>query len=205
MVTMAGPTWTSEELYILQECIGEVPWPMIASKYNHEAKQQNYPRRTRSAIEHKCNYLRLSRTCIGDWIKATVVSKTLNVSISTVNRWIHGGKLKARQFRAGKKGSIFYIKRLWLRQFARENLRLFGGLNFHELYSLLDNDLLANEITRMCMPAVTIKTSVLCIETDQQFESLSDAAASIFISRRRISCAIKDSNQIAGGYHWQKL
>ena len=205
MATMTGPTWTNEELYILQGCIGEVPWPMIASRYNHEVKQQGYPKRTKSAIEHKCNYLGLSRTCIGEWIKATVLSKTLKVSISTVNRWIHSGKLKARQFNAGRKGSIFYIKRLWVRQFARENLRLFGGLDFHELYSLLDNDLLANKITSMRMPAVTMKTSVLCIETGQQFESLSDAAASIFISRRRISCAIKDLNQTAGGYHWQKL
>ena len=202
---MAGNIWTSEELYILQSCVGEVPWPMIAGRYNHEAVRQGYPKRTKAAIEHKRNHLKLSRACVGEWIKATTISKVLKVSISTVNRWIHFEKLKARQFKLGKRGSIFYVKRLWLRQFARQNLKLFGGLDFHELYSLLDSEPLANEIAGMCMPANTMQTPVLCIETGKQFESLSRAAASVFISRRRISHAIKDSTKTAGGYHWQKL
>jgi hypothetical protein len=202
---MAGRVWTNEELYILQSCIGEVPWPMIAGKYNYEAIRQGYSKRTKAAIEHKRNHLKLSRTCIGEWIKATTIGKMLKVSISTVNRWIHCKKLKARQFKLGKKGSIFYVKRLWLRQFARQNLKLFGGLDFNELYSLLDSEPLANEIAGMHMPANAIQTPVLCIETGRQFESISKAAASVFISRRRISHAIKNSKKTAGGYHWQKL
>jgi hypothetical protein len=129
----------------------------------------------------------------------------LNVSTSTVARWIHGGKLEARQFKTGKKGSTFYIKRLWLRRFAKENPKLFGGLDFYALHSLLDNELLAKELAVMLMPANTMQTSVLCVETGKRFESLSEAAAATFISRWRINYAIKNPNKMAGGYHWQKL
>lgn len=202
---VAGHIWTDEELYILQGCIGEVPWPMVANRYNCEAAQQKYPKRTQAAIKHKCNHLGLSRICIGEWIKATTVSKSLGVSVSTVNRWIHGGKLEAKQFKTGKKGSTFYIKRLWLRRFARENPTLFGGLDFCVLFSLLDSEPLASELVEMSMPANTMQTSVLCIETGKQYKSLAQAAQSCFISRRRISHALKNSTTMAGGYHWQKL
>jgi hypothetical protein len=202
---MAGYVWTKEELYILQSCVGEVPWPMVTARYNYEATQHGYAKRTWAAIKHKCDHLKLSRTCIGEWIKATTVSEMLNVSTSTVARWIHGGKLEARQFKTGKKGSTFYIKRLWLRRFAKENPRLFGGLDFYTLHSLLDNELLAKELVAMLMPANTMQTPVLCVETGKRFESLSEAATATFISRWRINYAIKNPSKMAGGYHWQKL
>lgn len=202
---MAGYAWTDEELYILQGCVGEVPWPMITSRYNHEATRQGYPKRTWASIKHKCNYLKLSRVCIGEWIKATVIGKTLGVSTSTVGRWIHGGKLEARQFKVGKKGSAFYVKREWLRKFARKNPRLFGGLDKCTLYSLLDSELLANELTEVLIPPSTMQVSVMCVETGKKFQSLRQASEVAFISRRRIAYAIKNPDKTAGGCHWQRL
>jgi hypothetical protein len=178
---------------------------MITSRYNYEATRQGYPKRTWAAIKHKCDHLKLSRVCIGEWIKATALGKTLGVSASTVARWIHGGKLEARQFKVGKKGSAFYVKRVWLRKFARENPKLFGGLDRCTLYSLLDSEVLANEIAEASIPPNTIQVPVLCVETGKRFESLRHASEAVFISRWRITYAIKNPDKTAGGYHWQRL
>jgi len=201
---MAGAYWSEEELNLLQECVGEVPWPLIESTYSKNAIQNGFNGRTLAAIKHKVYELGLSRHSVGQWIRSTTISKFLGVSNSTVVRWIRSGKLRAKQFKDGRKGSAFYVKRPWIRQFCQENPHVFSGHDVATLTSLLDSESLAQQLSSMHLPQRQSSVKVLCVETGRIFQSMHKAASAVFTSRKRISDAIKNPDQTAAGYHWRK-
>ena len=200
---MSGPIWTRQELNVLQECVGDVPWPLVANSYNGHARLLGYPLRTLAAIRHKCNHLRISKHTTGEWIRVSLVCTMLGISHSTVNRWIKSNRLVAKQFAPGKKGSAFYFKRLSLRKFARANPYFFGGQSVSMLTQLLDSEYLANEIVSMNLPRPSFTKPVKCIETGKVFASMTEASRHVFISRRCIAKAIDDQSKTAANYHWE--
>lgn len=67
------------------------------------------------------------------------------------------------------------------------------------------NTLLQTKINNYIPKTTTISKPVRCIETDETFSSISEAAKAYGVSNEIIRKAASDINKMAGGYHWEFL
>jgi len=191
--------WTKSELEMLQSMVGDFPWVMLPDRYNARASSNGWPTRSEIGLRRKCEDLRLSRRCVGEWITAGMVRRLMNVSYETVSRWVRRGYLIAF-----KPSTVLFIRRDSLCAMAIERPQYFGGQSRSVLVQLLDNESLADSIVAMKLPSPKQRRAVLCVETGRRFETISEAARSVYVTYQRLQRAIREG-QRSVGFHWRYL
>lgn len=195
--------WTPEELNILQDLVGDIPWPMVQATYNEKALKHGLPQRTNVALRRKCDDLGLQRRCVGEWITSGVVCKLLNTNYEQVNGWIQRGWLPAVRFGSGSAHS-YHFTRTNLCKLAKQKPYLFGGQSESALIQLFNDENLAKQIAAKGLPRMRQAKPVVCVETGQIYPSIGQAARAVFVTFSRLQKVI-NKNATAAGYHWKTI
>lgn len=198
---MHNKRWTDQELEILLSMLGDMPWPMVVTKYNAWAISQGYPERTELGMRRKVEGRRISRRPVGAWITTGLISQLLGVSQETPLRWLRDGYIRSIRFGQGAAHS-HYIKRKDLQRLARERPHLFGGQSVDTLIQLLDHERLAAALVAMEMPHSRQSKPVVCIETGRRYPSMGSAARAVYVTPSRLQKVVDRPGKTAAGYHW---
>jgi hypothetical protein len=193
--------WSDEELEILMSLCGDMPWPMVTPAYNSQAKGRGYIERSETALRRKCDGLGLQRRSTGEWVTTGFVAQLMDVSNSTVQRWIANGWLKTRSYPHGPH-LVHFFTRDSLRRLAEDRPYLFGGQSESTLTMLFNNEYTAARIVAMELPKPWCRKPVICIERGRRYPSVYRAAKSVYVTPQRLR-AVLDTNETAAGYHWK--
>lgn len=197
---MRPAVWTTEEEEMLFGLVGDVPWSVVVSTFNRWAVVNGYSRRTRRALHRRVNVAGYSIKATGSWIDIPTIAKLLGSSGECVRRWARNGTIKA--FREGKK---YYVKRENLREFALQHAELFSGKPRDDLFMLLDDEELANQLADLPVgPRLGHERPIMCVETGKVYRSYQLAADTHFVTRQALTCAVWKGTPSAG-YHWRQV
>lgn len=125
--------WTAAELDKLEEFAGATTFSTLCNRWNTWAKQQGVPRRSPDSLRKKAQEQGWTVLAWGDQVLIGTVAKLLGKHRSTIQEWVRSGWVT----RCGN-GRSSAISRLELRQLARENPHLFGGVPRADLVQLLE-------------------------------------------------------------------
>jgi carbamoylphosphate synthase small subunit len=95
-----------------------------------------------------------------------------------------------------------WISRPMLRALASRRPKVFAGLTELELTQLLDSETMAAELAAMGMQRYRRFRPVVCVETGKRYESIREAARSVYLDRTTIGHALKNNGTVAG-LHWR--
>lgn len=197
---MNGARWTAEEEEILFGLVGDLPWSVATRVYNQWAATNGYARRTARALHRRVNVAGYSIKATGTWIDVPTIAQLLGTSGECIRRWVREGQVDAY-----REGTKIYIKRKSLRSFARKNHDLFSAKPRDQLFLLLDDQQLAEELSQMPSGRRSGReTPIICIETGRVYSSYRAAAQAVFVSRQAITSAIRRGTPSAG-YHWRRV
>lgn len=195
--TMSRP-WTQEDIEALSSLAGDLPWPMVTGAFNCTR-----PPRTELALRRKAYALRITRTCVGQFITCGTIAEMSGNDFEKVRRWVTSGKLPSRRFGEGN-GHAYFVNRKDLRTFAAKHPESFGGLTQGQLVVLLDSEKLAARIASMELPRLVQRVAVECIETGQKFPSISAAAKAAYVAKERMRTVIREGTT-ANGRHYRRV
>lgn len=196
---MKPPQWTTEEEEMLFGLVGDLPWSVVVSVYNRWAVVNGYSLRTRRALHRRVNVAGYSIKAIGTWIDITTVAELLGTTGECIRRWARDGMIKT--YREGKK---YYIKRESLRAHAKRHPELFSGKRRDDLFILLDDRPLADQLADMPVgPRKGHKKPIMCVETGKIYQSYQLAAKTHYVTRSSLTSAVRKGTPSAG-YHWRQ-
>lgn len=187
--------WSQTEHNQLECLIGEMPLVNAAKRYNIWAAANGYPERTVNAISSYCNRNNISTKAIGKMLKTRDVARILGICPSRVRYWI-----KCKWVPVKRSGSL-YVARAQLVRLARSKPCIFYGISRERLYQLLENEELAEQISRNWTAPPKLRP-VRCIELQQTWPSVAAAAADRFCHRRSITRAIEKGRPCLE-LHWE--
>jgi hypothetical protein len=187
--------WTPEDIEILTDLTGELPWQMVVAEFNRRR-----PARTEYAMLHKVDQLRLLRKPEGEFIAICAIKALTGYSSEKIYLWIDSGDLPAVA-RSEAKNSPRYISRKSLRAFARKRPEQFGGMGQAELTQLLDCEKLAAKIVEMQLPKLSNSIEIECIETRRRFPSIAAVAKEARVGQKFVSTAIRQGSSVRGRHY----
>jgi len=196
-MTSRPNSWTSSQVDLLHSLAGEVPWPLLPSRYNRQARVRGWPERSPIALRRQCERLHISRRAAGEWVTAGFIRALMGISYEAVKRWVRYGWLPAFECK-----SIYYVRRLDLRRLAHMKPHLFGGQDRSTLIQLFDSERLADRITNMGLPRPRQCKPVICIETGNRYDSIGAAARAVYVTPSRLQSVI-GTHYTAAGYSWR--
>ncbi len=190
--------WTPEDLELLADLAGEIPWHMVVDQFN-----QARPPRTPKALARQAEAMGLSIKPQGEFITTSAITVLTGYNNKKILNWILSGKLKA-VYRYKSKNNHWCISRKALREFARKHPNQFGGIGFSELTQLFDSEIHASKIVAMNLPRLKHTVEVECIETGQRYKSIKEASLAAFVNKSGISASIKNG-WAANGLHYRRV
>lgn len=209
--TANRPWWSQRETEYLHSLVGDFPTPLIVRQYTRWAVKQGLPARSPYAIEQKLCKLGVSRIPVGRYITAGTLVKLLDISYTTVDRWVERGHLPAYVFASGdpRVHGVRPPRRVFKRsdvvQLAIDSPRLFAGTPRDQLFLLLENaDLADNLAAQYPRRFGRDATPVECVETGQEYPSITAAAKAVYVTKNCLGEAMKRGSR-AGGYHWRMV
>lgn len=192
--------WTAPEIETLCSMTGDMPWRLVVPSFQQWAEQNGFPVRPERYMLEIVRSRGIPRLPSGEWITSAAIVQTLGVCHATVTRWRRSG-LQARQFGTAWR-SHWYIRRDWLREFARERPHLFAGRREADLLQVLDCPKLARKLAMQDRPPCWRRCPVVCVETGRRFPSIRAAAQAAFVTKQRMRNVIL-SGGTANGLHWR--
>jgi hypothetical protein len=189
--------WTAEDLEALSDLAGELPWPLVAERFN-----QRRPPRTPTAMQQKAEQLGLSMQPQGEFISIGVIKTLTGYSYEKIYNWIKIGLPAVA--RSNAKNSPRFISRMHLRKFAKKHPEQFGGIAQSELTQLIDSEIIASKITKMQLPRLTKSYVIECVETGHRYPSIAAAAKEIFIHKKSIWNAVTNGTAVCG-LHYRRV
>lgn len=218
---MNGVKWSAEDIEALDDYVGDVPVRLALQAHRCWAKRNGRPIRSMKSFLSKISVLKLRRRSTGEWISAGAIATYLGNHSNTVvswikrsdekNRWIDG-KLHGRQFpvysdrTTGKRTCpCWYVKRSDLRDFARRNPHFFNHLDRMTLVALFDQEAAADAVLSAERRSYnSMRRRVRCVETGEEFPSISAAAKAQPIARESVNHAVNHGTT-AAGFHWEAV
>ena len=199
---MGGKVWNTEELDTLYLLAGDVPWPVLPQVYWNIVRQHGYPRRTATALRHKCSDLGLQRAAIGRWVNAGLICQLMEISYEAVQTLMRNGLLPGKRY-GTTQGHRYYFTRASVRALAKTHPHLFGGLPVSNLTQLFDDDKLAIEIAALELPKHQRRRPVLCVETGTTYPSISAAARAVYVTPKCIYEALDHPTKTSASFTWR--
>lgn len=195
--------WTEAEInYLFSDLVGFYHIDRIVVLFNKFCRKNNLPERTLSSIQAKIYNNKHSALRIYDSFDIRTLARFLNINRWRVRVWIERYNLTYR-----KHGKFNVIRLKHLRSFAKEHPELFFNIETEKLLWLFDDD---ETLVNKCLessslyPRKTRNKRVLCVETNEIYDTIKHASKKNFIDSRCIARSIKKGN-IAGGFHWKLL
>lgn len=178
---MRAARWTPAELNQLLSLVGDYPTVLIVARYRAWAKRRGYPERSAVAIDRRIRMGNASREPVGVWIQTGTLTQLLGVSYTTVDRWVRRGYVCAHKFPCADYRGLHtptrYFKRTVIRELAKRQPELFAGVSRQNLYLLLEDERLADDIsTQFPSRPGKDRRRVRCVETGRIYASCSEAA-----------------------------
>lgn len=191
-------------MQILQDIAESLPPRQLVQVYNNLAAKQNRPARTRNAIYLKCNDLNLSVFPLYQTLTTDRIINALKIDENRIYKWIQKGLKTTRG--SPKTRSRHYIAIQDLRKFARRYPYEFSGVDPTELFMLIEDEQLVEQIAEQYPKRVKIAgpMRVRCIETGVIFASQAQACKHFHLYRTALYRAIK-YGKTAGGYHFERV
>jgi hypothetical protein len=190
--------WTPEDLELLADLAGEIPWHMVVEQFN-----QSRPPRTPKALSRQAEAMGLSIKPQGEFITTSAIGVLTGYNNKKILNWILSRKLKA-VYRYKSKNNHWCISRKALWEFARKHPQQFGGIGHSELTQLFDSETRASEIVAMNLPRLKQTVEVECIETGQRYKSIKEASVAAFVNKSGISASI-NNGWAANGLHYRRV
>lgn len=191
--------WTPEEVAVLLELAGDLPWSSVLRGHRQWARKHGYPLRSDGAMRAICERHGATRVSNGEWISTGVIRELTGAGPPRVGRWIRRGQVHAR-----REGRRWYISRRSLRQLARQQPEQFAGIPESNLIQLLDCRRLAEEIAALPPAWIPGKPRpVRCVETGQVFPSCEEAGRRLHLSRSAVYLAAVGKRTHSGGYQFE--
>jgi hypothetical protein len=114
--------YSQEEIFKLEELIGDYPFPEVVRKYNIFASRRGCPKRTYRALEQRAFFLGLSTRATQESFNTATLADTLGVSRHLVTGWIARGYLPVRSIKVtGEKRRMRIITKEHLKKFKRDH------------------------------------------------------------------------------------
>ena len=190
--------WTPEDLELLADLAGEIPWHMVVEQFN-----QSRPHRTPKALTRQAEAMGLSIKPQGEFITTSAITVLTGYNNKKILNWILSGKLKAI-YRYKSKNNHWCISRKALWEFARNHPHQLGGIGHSELTQLFDSEVRASKIVAMNLPRLSHTVEVECIETGQRYKSIKEASVAAFVNESGISASI-NHGWAANGLHYRRV
>lgn len=194
--------WSQEDLQILRDIAESLPPRQLVQVFNNLASKQNRPTRTRNAIYLKCNDLKLSVYPLYNTLTTDRIVSALKIDENKIYRWISRGLKTTRG--SHKNAARHYITIEHLRKFARLHPEEFAGVNRDELFMLIEDKDLADQIKEQHPKRIFGAMRVRCLETGEVFPSQAAAAKHFYLYRSALYRAVKYGKAV-GGYHFQRV
>ena len=201
-----GHPWTPEEIERVEFLVGDVPPQLLVVCYNNWAKWHGKPTRTLKAIKHICSDLGVSIIPDGKWVRTSCIARMLGISIHAPQYWVERGLILYKQARPK---TPVYIQRSDIRKLAEKSPQLFAGVSYDRLFSLLEDEDLCEYIAanypvrKMNFKPIHPTKRVRCVELDCVFNTVSEAAKSVYVTHQVLTRAIQKGWR-AGGYTWEE-
>ena len=189
--------WTPEDLEVLSELAGELPWQLVVRRFN-----QRRPPRTPMAMQRKAEQLGLSMQPQGEFISIGDIRTFTGYSYEKIYNWIKIGLPAVA--RSDAKNSPRFVSRRQLRRFAVKYPEQFGGIGQSELTQLFDSEIAASRITKMQLPRLTKSYVIECVETGRRYPSIAAAAREVFTHKKNIWNSVTHGTA-ACGLHYRRV
>jgi hypothetical protein len=194
------PRWTKAERDYLWSLAGDYPLEILFNRYRRWAARHGHPRRTDIAISQKLRRHHISIYPIGEYITTGTLCKLLNLTTTTIDRWVYSGALQPIRLQANARR---HYKRADVVELARKQPKLFAGTSQENLLLLLEDPELAQRISIQYPTRYTRDARpVVCVETGRTYPSSAAAARTVYVTRECLWEAAKKGTA-AGGYHWR--
>lgn len=197
--------WDEREIQLLKELAESMPLEILVRTFNNQNIDQGYEERSTHSIKNKLNHLGYLFEPSYKYLSTHDLAKALGVHKNIIKYWIARG-LRGTKNRAVK-GSPQYFTPENVRKFARSHMAYFGGFKRINLFFVLEDEELVDEILtqypKRYVPTCQPKR-VRCVETGQIYPSQTAAARAIFVTTTAVSRAIRKGHR-AGGYHFVRI
>lgn len=199
--------WSKQELDYLESLIGDYPASLAIDYFQAWAAKRRYPARSRSTIRFKIQASFGSSLPVGIFITTATLRELIGVTNTTIDRWVRLGYLKPHFHPAptstGEKSPRRHYKRQDVVTLARDMPELFAGATRTNLFLLLEDGELADQIARdFPIREGRDPRPVVCIETGRRYRSMTEAARHLRCHRSNIHNAIVKGHA-ASGLHWR--
>jgi hypothetical protein len=188
---MTSLRWTGAEIEFLESMTGDIPFPLLVSKFQEKAKHEGWPLRTETAIIQRVRRSGMQvRVRNGANTTARGAAELLGCPGDRVDAWLRNPKI-LEILQPTVVGTYRYVSRSAWRRLAREMPRVLGGCSVYGLYALLEDRDLAESI------ATKYKRRpgdwrVRCVETGRIYPSCIAAAKEHHVTHSAISAAIRE-------------
>lgn len=199
--------WTKEELDYLQSLVGDYPTSLAIEYFQQWASSRGYPSRSRASIRYKLQADFGSSIPIGIYITTATIRELVGVTYTTIDRWVELGFLKPHfhpsPLSTGERTPRRHFLRSDLVKLARKMPHLFAGASRQNLFLLLENEDLADQIhERFPYRRGRDPKPVVCVETGKKYRSMTEAGNAVFCHRSNIHNAVVKGHK-ASGLHWR--
>ena len=197
--------WDQREIQLLKELAESMPLEILVRTFNIQNTGQGFKERSAHSIKNKLSHLGYLFEPTYKYLSTHDLAKALGVHKNIIKYWIARG-LRGTKNRAVV-GSPQYFTPENVRKFARDHMAYFGGFKRINLFFVLEDQELVDEILtkypKRYVPTCQPKR-VRCIETGQVYPSQTAAARAVHVTTTAVSRAIRKGHR-AGGYHFVRL
>lgn len=190
--------WTQSELEYIKDHANDLPFVLFYAQFCREQKIHGWPPRTKVAFRDKLKDLGITAVGLYVVVAQRNLARMLGVSKAAVRNMIRDGLSISHRCPRTK---IQYVSLKSVRQYAAKKPERFGGLDYHNLLSVIDDDELCREIlekhpNRFC--DVTKPQRVLCLDTNRCFKSIRQAALANYVHPDSVRRSILEKRPSCG-------
>lgn len=199
--------WTEFEVNVLRSLAETTPQCQIKARYNSIVVKQGLPQRSFTAIKSKCNKDGILIRPEVETYDVPYVAKCLGVCNTTIYKWIKDFGLKATRSR-NKAYAHYYISHKSLRAFARKNPERFAGVDPINLFILINDKDLADQITEQYPRKISTQfgcTRIRCITTGKIYTSIGKLCREYNFSRSSFDWTMRHYNGRFGNLQFERI
>lgn len=185
-------SWRPSEVEKLRALIGQLPMPLVVSRWNRWARRSGIPVRSEASLRRKALELGCSLRPNGEWVAMGAVLRCLGRSRQCIYQWVQAG-LVLHQPGALQRASLVEL--------ARRKPNLFAGCPESGLLELLqDQSLVASLVAAYPRSRAVprVKCPVFCLETGETYSSCRAAGRVLHLDGSAISKALQEGRAAAG-------
>jgi hypothetical protein len=204
--TVTRNAWSKQEHEILLELASTMPINSLHRTYNSLASRHKFQCRTEAALRVKLQKLGISVVPCVEFFSINQIAEMLGFPYKTVSNW-HFYGLKVIHMNKCRR-SRRYVTRIDLKRFLKKRPHFFGGANRLGLQAILENiDAVDQFLTQHPKrnkkpPTSPNKIAIRCIETQEEFETITAAAVAIKVNPSVLAKAVKNNHRCRQ-MHWE--